>query len=197
MDSFENNEFTNEPEPTPETAEAPEAPSQEPAQGSTYHGVNTGKRESPFADSPYEMHHHTYENPHSDPAAPAGKPHKAKKHRKPVWKPIVAGLLVLALVAGSCCYTAFTVNRRWEAREEAVSEKLDLLQKQIDETSSNIKTTLIPTDGSAMTPSQLYAACVDSVVAITATVNNNKTVSKAITIFSFMFKIVFLDKPRA
>ena len=51
-----------------------------------------------------------------------------------------------------------------------MTEKLNVLQKQIESSSGSGKGTLVPTDGSAMTPSQLYASCVDSVVAISSTV---------------------------
>ncbi|MGM9660021.1 MAG: S1C family serine protease [Faecousia sp.] len=165
MESFESNEFTNEPE---FTSEEPEAPVPEPERDTAYHASGTGRRESPYADSPYEMRHHSPEYHHS-PKTPPEHPVKAKKPRKPIWKRIVACLLAVALVAAGCSITAFAVNRSWETRNQALSEKINVLQKQLDNTTSG-KGTLVPTDGSAMSPSQLYASCVDSVVAITATV---------------------------
>ena len=165
MESFDSNDFEIEPDA------APEAPIQEPAPDTTYHNAGANRRESPYANSPYEMHHRQPNTYYADPTPPAEHPKKAKKNRKTVWKSVLACLLVVALVAGGCSITAFAVNRSWESRNQALSDKIDVLLKQIERT-SNSAVTLIPTDGSAMTPSQLYAACVDSVVAITATVES-------------------------
>ena len=166
MESFENEEYTNEPESSPEEQDLS---AHEPAADSTYRTSGAGRRESPYANSPYEMNHHPQYQSHPAQTPPADHPKKAKKGRKPIWKTVIACLLTVALVAAGCSITAVTVNRRWEARDQALTEKLDLLQKQLESTSS-AKGTLVPTDGSAMTPSQLYASCVDSVVAISATV---------------------------
>ena len=166
MESFENEEYTNEPESSPEEQDLS---AHEPAADSTYRTSGVGRRESPYANSPYEMNHHPQYQSRSAQTPPADHPKKGKKGRKPIWKTVIACLLTVALVAAGCSITAVTVNRRWEARDQALTEKLDLLQKQLESTSS-AKGTLVPTDGSAMTPSQLYASCVDSVVAISATV---------------------------
>ena len=167
MESFENNEFEHEPEVTPEE---PAEPAQNPADDGVYHTAGTGRKESPYANSPYEMNHQAQESFHSAQTPPAHHPHKAKKPRKPIWRGVLAAVLAVALVAGGCSITAALVNRRWETQEEALTEKLNVLQKQIESTSGSGKGTLVPTDGSAMTPSQLYASCVDSVVAISSTV---------------------------
>ena len=145
-------------------------PQRSPDHDGAWHAAGTGRRESPYANSPYEMNHQARYGYDSAPTPPAHKP--AKKPRKPIWKPIIAGVLAVALVAGGCGITAAMVNKRWESREQALTEKLNVLQKQIENTTSSGKGTLVPTDGSAMTPSQLYAACVDSVVAITSTVTS-------------------------
>ena len=167
MESFENNEFEHEPEVTPEK---PVEPALNPADDGVYHTAGTGRKESPYANSPYEMNHQAQESFHSAQTPPAHHPHKAKKPRKPIWRGVLAAVLAVALVAGGCSITAALVNRRWETREEALTEKLNVLQKQIESSSGSGKGTLVPTDGSAMTPSQLYASCVDSVVAISSTV---------------------------
>ena len=169
MESFENSEFENEPEVTPEE---PAEPVQAPAEGSVSHAAGTGHRESPYADSPYEMNHQAQSSCNAAHTPHAHHPHKAGKPRKPIWKGILAGVLAIALVACGCGITAALVNNRWETREQALTEKIDVLQKQIENTVSSGKATLVPTDGSAMTPSQLYASCVDSVVAITSTVTS-------------------------
>ena len=169
MESFENNEFENEPEVSPESSAQP---SRYAANDGAYQTAGTGRRESPYADSPYEMNHQTQSGCQAPPTPPVHHPHKAKKPQKPVWKPVLACLLAVALVAGGCGITAAMVNQHWETREQALTEKLDVLQKQITSSTASGKGTLVPTDGSAMTPSQLYASCVDSVVAISATVTS-------------------------
>lgn len=161
MESFDNSTFESESETTPTEPEAS-------AQDSMYRSPGTGRKESPYADSPYEMNHRVYERP--EPMPPVQRPQKAKK--PPVWRSIVAILLVIALVAAGCSITAAAVNRRWASREQAMTEKLNVLQKQIESSASSGRGTLVPADGSAMTPSQLYTACVDSVVAISATVTS-------------------------
>ena len=172
MESFENNEFENQPEPLPED---PVEPQRNAANDGAWHAAGTGRRESPYANAPYEMNHHARYGYDSAPTPPSQKP--AKKPRKPIWKPIIAGVLAVALVAGGCGVTAAMVNKHWETREQALTEKLNVLQKQIETTTSSGKGTLVPTDGSAMTPSQLYAACVDSVVAISSAVTSTGTSS--------------------
>ena len=169
MESFENNEFETESNDIPES---PVEPMQDTAGNSEYRSGGTGRRESPYANSPYEMNHHGQEHYYAPPTAPSPRPKKAKKPHAPVWKSVLACLLAVALVAGGCGITAAMVNRRWETREKALTEKLDVLQKQITNSAASGKGTLVPTDGSAMTPSQLYAACVDSVVAISTTVTS-------------------------
>ena len=166
MESFENSEFENKPEDLPET-------SAEPVHGSdagVYRTAGSGRRESPYANAPYEMNHPSQNAYRAAPADPEIHPRKAKKPHKPVWRAVLAGVLTVALVACGCGITAVAVNKRWEAREQALSEKLNVLQKQIENTTTSGKGTLVPTDGSAMTPSQLYVACVDSVVAISSKV---------------------------
>ena len=169
MESFENNEFEMEPETLPED---PVEPQRSTANDGAYHAAGTGRRESPYANAPYQMNHQAQSGYDSAPTPPAHHPHKAKTPRKPIWKPILAAVLAVALVAGGCGITASMVNRRWQTREQALTEKIDVLQKQIENTAASGKGTLVPTDGSAMTPSQLYAACVDSVVAISSTVTS-------------------------
>ena len=172
MESFENSEFTSENnERESQTGAEPEA--SEPVTDGAYHATGAGRKESPYADSPYEMPHQAYEPRHDDTAPHSSpKPHKAKKARRPIWRPLVACLVVVALVAAGCSITAVAINSRWETRNQAMTEKLNLMQKQLDSASGRDSVTLIPTDGSAMTPSQLYASCVDSVVAITGTVSS-------------------------
>lgn len=178
MDTFESNEFPNEaenPQSAPEEVTPPQ--SQSEPQPSVYNGLGTGRKESPYANSPYVMNRQ--QDPpeyHYQPQTqPPQKPPREHKSRRPIWKGVVAVLLVAAMVASGCLITAFSVNEYWEARTEdtvkTLTKKIDDLQKQIDSTvPSGGHTLQLPSDGSAMTPSQLYQANVDSVVAISSTI---------------------------
>ena len=195
MDPFENNEqhdeqYTENPpqeqEPVDVNPEEPEytvfyghTPRQTPAEEGNYgyHGTGVGRKESPFANSPYERIQQPAAGYRYQPQAqPPQKPKKEKKNRKFSWKPVVAVMLILALVAGSCLATASMVYEYWEERHE---ESVEALEAQIEDlrrqmaslpAAPMIPATLAPGEG--YTPGQLYAACVDSVVAITSTISS-------------------------
>ena len=185
MDTFEQDVFPQEPlQPeesvVPQQEEAPihqqeEAPTpqQEAPAGDPYHSRGVGRKESPFADSPYVMNH----QPQPVWQEPTKKVKKEKKHRSGAGKKVLAAVLALALLAGSCGITAALVNARWEERTEKMeasfSSQVEKLQKQIDSAASkqSVSGTGIAA-GDTMTPSQVYAYNVDSVVAITATVTS-------------------------
>ncbi len=171
MEPFENNESFSQQAPDMEEISPSPVSQNDP---SPYHGTGSGRKESPYADSPYEVQRPAPQEYHYRPQTqPPKKPKKAKKPRKPIGKTILAAVLAVALVAGGCFITASAVNKYWEDRTEdtikMLTGKIDELQKQIDQSASSA-IGAIPTDGSAMTPSQLYAANVNSVVAISTTV---------------------------
>ena len=77
MDAFENSEF----EYIPETPEEPEL--QQPCEN-PYHGAGAGRKESPYANSPYETYHAPQQEYRYPPQTePPVKPKKVKKPRKP------------------------------------------------------------------------------------------------------------------
>ena len=84
MESFENSEFENEPETLPES---PTEPQRNTANDGAYHAAGTGRRESPYANAPYEMNHQPQSGYDSAPTPPVHHPHKVKKPHKPIWKP--------------------------------------------------------------------------------------------------------------
>ena len=184
MEPFDNQDFQAENPPSPpapEESAAPHQPYDYPPpyhQPGTYHGTGSGRKESPYANSPYVMNQqqNTYQEYRYQPQTqPPQKPKKEKKARKPVWKGILAAVLALVLVAGSCGLTAFFVNAHWEERTEdtmeMLTDKIEALEAQIGSTGSIADRVVpIPTDGSAMTPSQLYSYSVNSVVAISSTI---------------------------
>ena len=89
------------------------------------------------------------------------------------WK-IGAALLALAVVAGSCGLTAWQVNRRWEERTQEMTRefntRMNRLEDQLTAAQQGIPAAgqtgaVADTDG-LLTPGQVYAANVNSVVAI-------------------------------
>ena len=95
---------------------------------------------------------------------------RQKKPRKGL-RATVAAVLALALVAGSCGITAGLVNHKWEGKtaqmEQTMNQKIDDLQKRLN---SGTNPGAVPghavVDGEYMTPSQVYAQNVNSVVGI-------------------------------
>ena len=174
MDTFENQEFDQTPEEAPIP---PEAPVPQQPHTSPYHGTGAGRKESPYANSPYEMHHaprqEYYYQPQTEPPV---KPKKVKKPRKPMGKKILAAVLAVALVAVSCIATGsimtYRFNNMMRGVVESHAEVISELQDQIDRMNTVPGGAAIPADGSAMTPAQLYASQVNSVVAISTTVQS-------------------------
>lgn len=171
MESFENQNY-----PNPETPPQPptdSAAAQQNPQSTTGATAGAPGKSSPYADSPFEVNpqrgapEYTYQ-PQTAP--------KPKKPRKPLGKRILACVLVVALVAGGCLITAYTMNEYWEERSEAaidrLTEKIDSLEKQIEQAApfSDGSGHALPDTGDVLTPSQLYAWNVNSVVAISSTV---------------------------
>ena len=177
MNEYENSSFTPEqqqPVPPPQS----ESPIQ---QSSAYHGAGAGRKESPYANAPYVMEHQSRtEEPHYNyqPAYEAPKSKKPKKQRAGMGRSILAAVLALAVVGSSCGITALLVNNRWENRASAMeanfTQKIDALQKQINEsksTQSAIAGAAVAS-GNLLSPSQVYAANVNSVVAISSTIKS-------------------------
>ena len=162
-----------EPEVQPEISEETYEP-----EITAYRGAGAGRKESPFADSPYVMNHppkaeapyrSQYQSPDPDPQpAPKRKPKKGGLGRN-----ILSWVLILALVAGSCAFTAHTVNKQWEDRasamEAAFGSQLADLQKQMEamspaSTGNSVSGTVALGEG--MTAAQIYAKNVNAVVLI-------------------------------
>ena len=155
---------------------------------SAYRGAGSGRKESPYANSPYVMNHpphyaedtwaHRYQpqNDYVPPVAP-----KVKKTRKKsgFWKKAMAAVLVLAVTAGGCGVTALLVNHRWEDRtakmEQSFTQQIQQLQQQIRDT-KNTQSAFIGSgtaSGDYLSPSQVYATNVNSVVAISSTIQSS------------------------
>ena len=119
MDTFANSEYPEENNPAPEASfdapqepqnEAPQEPQNEvpqehqsEPQSGTYHAAGTGRRESPYANSPYMTGQpRPYQNqyqyqPQTQP--PEKREKKPRRSGKSPWKTVIAAVLVVALVA--------------------------------------------------------------------------------------------------
>ena len=174
MDTFDNIEYDNTPEESPNVPE--EHAQQEPAAGAYSH-YGVGRKESPYADSPYEMQHEPRQEYHYQPQPPV-KPRKVKKPRKPMSKKILAAVLAVVLVAGSCIVTGSIMTNRFNRVVQSMTESHDAQIKELQEQIGRMNTApggvSIPTDGSAMTPAQLYDSQVNSVVAISTTIQSGR-----------------------
>lgn len=156
----------------------PHVPEQQPYNvDGVYQGAGAGRRESPYENSPYEMHEPPREESYYYRQEPR-KPRKSKEGRKShrgVWRGVLAAVLAVVLVAGGCLITAASVNHYWEERNASLNSRISELEKQIGaasgSSSSGHVVQQLPS-GTQMAPSQLYAQSVDSVVAISSTVES-------------------------
>ena len=164
MDNHENEILNNEP-----VSEAAPAVPEQPQQ--VYHNMGTGRKESPFADSPYVT-------PHREPeitVSPVDAPKTEKKTGK-TWKRVLAAVLAVALVCGSCAATAAIVNDYWEERTARMTEdmnsRLDALQQELETEINRVENNGNSVSGSpnastaGLTPGQVYAQNVASTVMV-------------------------------
>lgn len=178
MDQYEIN-FPEQPEkenqPIPQEPKPVSEQSEYAAQPVFEQPVMQTRKESPFADSPYVMNHQPQ---YQHQTSPEAKPKKKRSGK--VWKALLSCLLVVALVAAGCGITAYSVNNYWIRYH---NEDVEFMNGQIEELKQQIKdnsftgngnsvsgSTNLNTDG--LTPGQVYAKCVNSVVAISARVTS-------------------------
>lgn len=173
-----------EPEPTPVF---------EPQESAgSYHAAGVGQKESPYANSPYYTAYQTQQTdgtgsawnagqtppqdqqqyrPTYEPQSEPPKAPKVKKKRKGTGRKVVAALLAIVLVAGSCGITAALVNNHWEKEldnlEQDMNHQIAGLQQQMTTIGGAASVSGSPVSADGLTPSQVYAMNVNSVVAIT------------------------------
>ena len=180
MDNYENDQLNNE--PIPENTEMPPVqPQEQSSEPQYYSNAGVGRKESPFADSPYVMN--------CQPQYSAA-PQKKKKEKKPgsgkVWKRILAAVLTIALVGGTCAATVVAVNNSWfkktAAMNDAYEQKLEELEDRLEQAEAQVNAaageqnsagTLVSASSGGLTPSQVYAMNVNSVVAISNQATTN------------------------
>lgn len=198
MENFENEEIRRE-EPAQEyNPPAPEQPAYQPEPEpyrQPYHGTGTGRKESPFANSPYVMNqeqpayqqHNTYV-----PPVPPYEPPKAPKVKKKgngskAVKSILCILLALVVVAGSCGITAAVVNDNWKNRmdrfEDAVDTRLAQMQEQIDAAAKGQNDIISYPEFSytVTAPGAIYQQNVQSVVLISSKVTGSNMFGQSTT----------------
>lgn len=138
----------------------------------------------PFYTPPVEYRQHFHAPKAEEPAptpppAYAYPPQPVKKSRGILGK-LVAAVLVIALVVGSCFATAAIVDSRWEAQSQHMQlefrEQLEEMQSQINGLtgSSPSPDAYLPgsplAEAGYLTPGQVYAQNVDAVVMISCEV---------------------------
>ncbi len=191
MDHTDNFEISQEQEHAAQQPAVEPQPQVFPtAEQSAYRNAGAGRRESPFANSPYL----TYDQGYRAPSAPqqSGAPYASlppqmppmpeqkqekKTARKPVWKTVLAVALALVLAAGSCAAAVTMVNSDWQERMDRVTQdyddRLEDMNKQIEGLKQQIATGGTAgvsgspvSSGDLLTPSQVYARNVDAVVMV-------------------------------
>ena len=196
MENFENQNIPSEnSEKIQPVSEVPyEAPK---AEESTYRGMGTGRRESPYADSPYVVNRpadaqYRYQpqpgNPrpeyHYQPQPGNPRPEyryqpqysvpKKPKKRGGFWKKALSLVAALALVAGSCGLTAGLVNKYWDDRTEQLEKdfnrRIEALQAQIEAQAPSATGNSVSGSINVSSAGQVYAQNVKSVVLIESTV---------------------------
>ena len=178
--------FNTDAQPEAEAAEAlsgeiqPEPAEEAAAEPTVYRGMGTGRKESPFADSPYVLHRSPEEpaQPYIRVPRPEEEsPRRKKKEKRGIGRRILAAAGALLIVLGCCGGTAYLVNNRWEQRMDQVQEnfadQLRALQNQVNKLtpqSTGVSVSGTVAAGDALTASQVYARNVHSVVLIESTI---------------------------
>ena len=150
---------------------------QTPLAENTEGSAAANEEEAPQAEQPYVTHpaqeeaaQPQMEQPYVTHHAPEEPRQEPKKSHKGL-RATVAAILALALVAGSCGLTAGLVNHKWEGKtaqmEQTMNQKIEDLQKRVNApTAPGAVPGHTVVDGEYMTPSQVYAQNVNSVVGI-------------------------------
>ena len=160
----EDEQFAEEVQPVEEAQPAEEQPEEAPV---VTWGEQVERKYSPYADSPYETAF--------TPGVTVPKKKKAKKASAGRWPGrILAAVLTVALVISACAVTAQVVNRQWETEYQQLQGQMQNMQSYLEglieenssaSTGNSVSGSPVATDG--LTPSQVYAQNVDSVVSIT------------------------------
>lgn len=162
--------------------EEPPVQPEEPLRQDTgaYHGAGVGQKESPFASSPYytaqQARQAGYEKSDWQQPEQTAKPprqpraQKPRRHMSRRTRRLLSAVAALAVMLGSCGITAALVNQHWERELGALEQSMEDRLNQLD-----IPTQQVPAQSSvsgtvvsngSLSPSQVYAMNVNSVVSI-------------------------------
>ncbi len=171
-----------EPQPEPVIYEAPLSAEESPeaAPQEFFTAAPGGDRADPEPDPiPEPIPEPVYERTYTPQPEQFTRPRKRRSDG--AGKKILAALLSAALVIGSCAVTATLVNDRWEkqmqTQQTQISAQIAALQEQIRElekaqTGVSISGSPMASQG-GLSPSQVYAMNVNSVVAISNQTTTN------------------------
>ena len=147
-----------------------------------WHDVGVGQREEVFTEpepQPEPVFEPAYERTYTPQPEEYTVPRRREKKTGSSGKKLLAGILAAAVMVGSCAVTAGIVNHRWEERMEAhqtqVSAQFEALQDQLQkleeaQTGISVSGSPLASQG-GLSPSQVYAMNVNSVVAISNQAN--------------------------
>ena len=194
MEFNENLPFDPIPEPIDEPVPAGEAPQPE-AEDTGWHGVGVGQREELFSaptdepepqpepepepafePEPAPVYERTYTPQPEEYTVPKRRERKAVPG---LGRKILAAVLAAVLVIGSCAATAGIVNSRWKEQmhehQVQMNAQLAELQDQLQaleeaQTGLSVSGSPLASQG-GLSPSQVYAMNVNSVVAISNQAN--------------------------
>ena len=180
MDTFDHNEMNPE-EPVSASQDRPQA------ENTVYHGTGAGRREETYANPAYSAYHTSgqpggyqppyYQSPYYQSYYQPPQPEKKKRKAGKVWKGILAAVLALVIVAGSCTATAYLTTQYWKQQNNEqlqmyIDQKVQaILEEQKNNnggTSGDTTNVVVTVDG--MSASQIYEKNLGSVVAVTCSV---------------------------
>lgn len=164
MNEFENTNFEDT---NPEEKQIEPVMQEDRSEPQPYQGAGAGRKESPFADSPYVTYEPEIRDGYTAPTT-------VKKNRGTGkgWKITIAAVLAAAVLGGSVAGTAAVVNSGWEKKmdqmEDRFTQEIQSLHDEIDgiDVTGGNSVSGSPLFSDWLTPSQVYNQNVKSVVAI-------------------------------
>ena len=174
MDHNETWEPVPFPESEPEETTTEVIPQEPEAADTAWHGAGAGQRETILENTPIPepVPEPVYERTYTPQPEEYTVPRRRKKKSR--GRKLLAAILSAVLVVGACAATAGIVNSRWEKRmdEHQAQMKAQLLQLQEEiralaekQNSTGVSGSPVSSQG-GLSPSQVYAMNVNSVVAI-------------------------------
>ena len=154
--------------------QTPVESTEEATEDGCYRGVGTGTRETTFTME---------DSATASRAEPVMAPERPKRRRRAkglgrkILKISVASVLTVALVAAACGISIVVTNTHWQGYTQLLQQNFEdqirILRQELDEArQGQASHTTIPTNG--LTPSQIYAKNIRSVVAINCVIRRTQ-----------------------